>query len=122
VPAELEALERSGAAAIRVVEDDLSLLGDEELAREVKREALRRDRGNREAAWGIHQEERARLALERHERVVLGRLLLFAAFVSAVVVAVGLWKGSNELARDGLVALTTACGASLYRVLQRRSS
>jgi hypothetical protein len=122
VPAELEALERSGVPAVRVAEDDLSLFGDEELIREEKREALRRDSDDRKAAWEIHQEKRASLVLDRHERILLGRLLIFALFVSAVVVGVGLLRESNELARDGLVALTTACGAFFYRVLLQRKS
>lgn len=87
---------------MRMAVDDLSLLDDEELIREEGREALRQKRDDRKAA------------------AVLIRLLLFAAFVAAVVVGVGLTRGNDDLVHAGLVALATACGAFLHRVLLPR--
>jgi hypothetical protein len=88
---------------------DLSSFGDEELIRESRREVVRRSRDNRRAA-------RANGFVDRWERVVVVRLLVFCAGVSSAVVLVGLAVVDAELVRTGLAGLCAACGLGLYRL------
>lgn len=89
--------------------EDLSAFSDEELIRESRREAIRRSRDNRHAA-------RENEEMGRWERLALGRMLVFCAVVSALVILVGLCAGDHYLVRTGFLGFAAACGLGLYRL------
>jgi len=92
---------------------DLAAFADEELLLESRRESILRSRDNRRAA-------NASGAVDRWERVVLVRLLVFGAGVATAVVLAGLCVGDDELVRMGLIGLGGACGLGLYRLRELR--
>jgi hypothetical protein len=95
---------------------DLSTLDDEGIAREGKREAVRRARIENKITNDVAEQSKSRRSVDRREQIILLGLLIFVAFLIAAVVIVGLGEKNDGLARAGLVALASACGAVLYRL------
>ncbi len=95
---------------------DLSRLDDAGIAREGKREAVRRARIENKVAKDAAEQDRSKRSVDRREQIILLGLLIFVALLIAAVVVVGLNEKNDDLARAGLVALASACGAVLYRL------
>jgi hypothetical protein len=108
--------ESMGISAGQEQAADLSTLDDEGIAREGKREAVRRARIESKVAKDVAEQDRSKRSVDKREQVVLLGLLVFVVLLIAAVVVVGLDEKNDDLSRAGLVALASACGAVLYRL------
>ena len=106
----------SGNLAGREQAADLSTLDDEGIAREGKREAVRRARIENKVTKDAAEQDKSKRSVDRREQIILLGLLIFVVLLIAAVVVFGLGGKSNELARPELVALASAFGAVLYRL------
>ncbi len=88
---------------------NLSEFGDEELLRESRRESIRRIRDKRRA-------ENADNSLARWERLMLVRLMIFGAGMTATVILFGLLMGEVDVVKVGVAGLCTAIGLGFYRL------
>lgn len=105
-----------GNRASREQAADLSMLDDEEIAREGKREAVRRARIENRVTKDTAEQDKSKRSVDRRERLILLGLLIFVVLLIAAVVVIGLGEKKNELTRPEVIALASACWAVLYRL------
>jgi hypothetical protein len=116
-PAEIRALEEQlDGPAVVEGEADLSVLGDEEILLEARREIVRRRRDNRVAAKAAEAQKKAKRWVDIAVQIALVGLLVLVFVAAAVVVVVGLSEEKEGLVRIGVAALCAVGGPGFYRL------